>query len=104
MILSIRSPPNGGRSEVGSQMIERAAEHQPHVNIKVNRIHVVMPSDDSTGAAVKTAAIAQGVEIKQDFVLSVLAEDGKWDIVADNDPLELHDGEQFSAVAPEEHS
>jgi len=84
-------------------MLERHPEPE-HVKIKLNNRPVTLTTDDATGAAIKAAGIAQGVEIKADFVLSAKAHDGKWDTIGDDQPVEVHDGEQFRAVAPEEHS
>lgn len=80
------------------------SENQARVDIKINRKRVAIDGDDADGAQVKAAAIHQGVEIKSDFILSMKAKDGKWDIIGDRDTLDLHDGDEFRAVAPEEHS
>jgi hypothetical protein len=77
---------------------------KPRIEILVNKVPVVMEKRHATGAEIKAAAIAQGVKIDQDFVLSVKDAHEKWTIIGDDDTVDLHDGEKFMAVAPEDHS
>lgn len=74
-----------------------------HVTIEVNHIHVRISGDDATGLEIKQAAIAQGVHIELDFVLSVKRGD-KWVVVGDAEPLELKNGDQFDATADDDNS
>jgi len=80
------------------------AAAQQHVKVTVNRKPVVIAGPRSTGLAIKEAAIAQGVEIKLDFVLSVKLPNGEMRIIGDRDPVHVRDGMEFVAVAPDDNS
>lgn len=73
------------------------------VTVKVNTRDVVMPTHHATGLQVKEVAIGRGIAIQLDFVLEV-KRTGKWDVVADDECLCLHECEEFSAVAPDDNS
>jgi hypothetical protein len=78
--------------------------HPPHATqITVNGQPVEMTSHRVTGLEVKEAAIAGGVPIQLDFQLSV-KRGGHYDLVGDSDPIEIHRGEEFLAVAPDDNS
>jgi hypothetical protein len=47
------------------------------VTVTVNNKHVALPRDRVTGLEIKEAAIAQGVQIQLDFILTLEAHDGK---------------------------
>ena len=53
------------------------------VEIALNDKHVVLDSSKQTGESIKKAAIDQGVNIKQDFVLSIELGGGKTKLVGD---------------------
>lgn len=77
---------------------------QQRVKVTVNRKPVVVAGPRSTGLAIKEAAIAQGVEIKLDFVLSVKLPNGEMRIIGDRDPVHVREGMEFVAVAPDDNS
>ena len=68
------------------------------IEITVNEKPVVLEGKKQTGASVKKAAIEQGVDIKEDFVLSIELGDGKTRLVGDDEEIEVHDGERFLAT------
>lgn len=73
------------------------------VKVKVNRQDVVLRSRRVTGAQIKEAAIAQGVKIDMGFRLSRHV-GGRWIPVRDDEPVEVHQGDQFRARTPDENS
>jgi hypothetical protein len=81
---------------------DRGNEHDG-VEIRVNRQPVHMAAREATGLQIKEAAIAQQVEIQLDFVLSGKVH-GKLEVIGDQQRVELHHDEEFSAVAPDDNS
>jgi len=51
-------------------------EHHERVTVTVNNKPVTLPSHRVTGLGIKEAAIAQGVELKLDFLLTEEAHEG----------------------------
>jgi Multiubiquitin len=74
------------------------------VTVTVNGKAVVFHEHRATGAAIKAAAIAQGVAIQPDFNLFEVKGPGKLKPVGDADPVELHEHQEFRAVAPDDNS
>jgi hypothetical protein len=81
-----------------------ARGHVKTIKIVVNERPVEVEGEHQTGASIKAAAIAQGVPIKPDFVLSIERGKGHTDIVGDDEPINVHAGERFIAVAPDDNS
>lgn len=82
---------------------DHARRERESIVINVNRQPVHMKADDATGLEIKEAAIRAGVHIQLDFVLSRKV-GASHVIVGDSDRIELEEGEQFSAVAPDDNS
>lgn len=76
----------------------------PSFSITVNTKPVPMNDHRVTGLQVKEAAIAAGVEIEIDFQLSVRRPNGKFEVVADTEPVNINRSSQFRAVAPDDNS
>jgi hypothetical protein len=74
------------------------------VIVTVNEQPVRLHGDDATGAEIKTAAIAQGVQIQQNFVLQEELPNGTSRIVGDNDIVKLRAHLRFTALAPDDNS
>ena len=74
------------------------------IDIMVNDKPVVLEGTKQTGASVKKAAIAQEVNIKEDFVLSIELGGGKTSIIGDDEEIEVHDGERFLAIENDDNS
>jgi len=77
------------------------------IEVSVNTLPVSLTDehgrDEATGAAIKAAAIAQGVSIQPDFVL--FAERGnELDPVTDDEVVHVHPHQKFRAVAPDDNS
>lgn len=73
-------------------------------NVTVNDKPVVLVGAKQTGASVKKAAIEQGVNIKEDFVLSIELGGGKTQLVGDDEEIEIYDGERFLAIENDDNS
>jgi len=85
---------------------ENAPNHQkPHdVTIVVNSADVTLPKGKYTGLQIKEAAIDQGVkDIALNFVLSV-QHGNHYQVVGDEDVIEIHEGLDFVAVTGDDNS
>lgn len=78
--------------------------HQREVRILVNGKPVVITQERVTGAQIKAAAIAQGVNIQPDFVLFEDLSNGKQVIVKDDQTVAVHNGQRFEAVTNDDNS
>lgn len=80
-------------------------EHHDHsVTISVNEQPVILKAKMATGMEIKTAAIAQGVLIRPNFVLQEELPNGTSRIIGDNDEAQLHEYLRFTAIAPDDNS
>jgi hypothetical protein len=77
---------------------------QHPVMVTVNTKDVRLQGPRTTGSEIKAAAIAQGVAIEQDFVLSEVLPNGRTKIIGDTDRVTVHPGSTFVAVAPDDNS
>lgn len=79
---------------------------EPDFHIIVNRQKVPWPKSDrkATGAEIKAAAIAAGVEIHPDFLLSVEKRKGVFKPVQDDEIVKLDDCKVFRAVGADDNS
>ena len=74
------------------------------VVVTVNRREVTFAVRRVTGAQIKETAIREGVPIQVDFALFRVQHDNHLKPVPDGETLELHEHEQFRAVAPDDNS
>ena len=74
------------------------------VEIALNDKPVVLEGLKQTGASIKKAAIEQGVNIKEDFVLSIELGGGKTRLVGDDEFIEVKPGERFLAIENDDNS
>lgn len=79
-------------------------KHKTTVEITVNGKPVKVPGPRTTGLAIKQAAIAQGVNIQLDFVLSEEIGDRRTKVIGDKDEITVHPHTKFIAVAPDDNS
>jgi hypothetical protein len=81
-------------------------EHAAHreITILVNEGPVTMHQERATGREIKEAAIAQGVAIQLDFVLSEELGERRSRVVGDDEVVHLHNRMRFIAVAPDDNS
>jgi hypothetical protein len=74
------------------------------IRITVNGQPVVLADKHQTGASIKAAAIATGVPIEADFVLSEVREHGEQKIVTDDKNVTVKDGDEFWAIPGDDNS
>lgn len=74
------------------------------VEIVVNTKPIVMERGEHTGLEIKQAAIAQGVNIQLDFVLSLEKRRGETQIIGDNDKVKVKKGQHYVAIADDDNS
>lgn len=74
------------------------------VTVEVNEQSVTLASHRVTGIAIKEAAIAQGVPLQLDFVLSEELGGGRSRIVGDSDEVGISDHAEFLAIPPDDNS
>ena len=73
-------------------------EHGHEVVVTVNRKPVTLPSNRVSGLEIKRAAIAQGVEIQEDFLLTLEAYNGHpARSIADDDVITVTKHSKFTA-------
>lgn len=83
---------------------DTAGKGEKTVAVNVNNHSVVFPERKVTGLKIKETAISQGVAISEDFNLFQVKHDGRLDPVSDDQTLELHEHDEFRAVAPDDNS
>lgn len=84
---------------------EAGSQAPPHsVTVKVNSKDVTFADHKATGSEIKSTAISQGVDIKQDFSLFEVHQGGPLKPVPDGETVTLHPNQSFRAVAPDDNS
>lgn len=81
-----------------------AAAKPKTATIKINDSDVVLDDRHVTGAEIKLAAIAAGVPIQPDFVLSEVLPNGKQKIVPNDKQITVKDGDEFWAIPGDDNS
>lgn len=79
---------------------DKAKDVEVHVNDKP----VLLFDKKMTGLEIKRAAIAQGVDIQEDFVLMLERHSGEFDNIGDNQEVHVKKGMNFTAVGPDDNS
>ncbi|QLG13483.1 hypothetical protein HLB42_21405 (plasmid) [Deinococcus sp. D7000] len=78
---------------------------QPHdVIIHVNETSVTIPGPKASGADIKRAAIAQGVQLDMDFILQEEVNNGSTQQIGDEDVITINKNSRFLAIAPDDNS
>ena len=72
--------------------------------VEVNETFVELGKRKQTGASLKEAAIAQGVPIKMDFVLSEIFDNGEEQVIADDNEITVKYHDDFWAVPGDDNS
>ena len=97
---------NGQFVDLSSAGVERfyfrAVEHI--IEILVNKKPIQIKDGRHTGLEIKETAIAQGLNIGLDFVLSLHKAGGHTQIIGDQDPVQVHQGQCFTAIADDDKS
>jgi hypothetical protein len=105
--------PNGERRIIGNdEQVELGEdmrfiardEKDLSVTVSVNEQPVKLRGHEATGSEIKSAAIAQGVQIQPNFVLQEELPNGTSKIVGDNDKVHLREHLKFTAIAPDDNS
>lgn len=73
------------------------------IAVEVNNHRVILPARKMTGAQIKAASIEQGADLQPDFQLSV-KRGHHYDVVGDDDLIEVHERQEFIAVAADDNS
>lgn len=90
--------------ERDTERLERDLEEERRpIEIKVNRQPVVLEKHRLTGQEIIDAAIAQGVGIEPDFILSE-KRGGECVRVRPNEEITVHSGAEFRALSPDDNS
>lgn len=79
-------------------------DHNRKIRILVNEKPVALDDNNQTGLSIKQAAIAQGVNIQLDFVLSIERGGGKTELIGDNDRITVRPGARFLAIPNDDNS
>ena len=74
------------------------------VRITLNDKPVVLDGSKQTGASIKKAAIEQGANIQEDFVLSLELGGGKTDLIGDEEFIEVAPDARFLAIENDDNS
>lgn len=80
------------------------AEHAHSVVVVVNEKNVRLNGKAQTGLSIKTQAIAQGVPIQLDFVLSIELGGGRTELVPDEKKIKVREHERFLAIPNDDNS
>lgn len=91
------TPASGGVAEPHGKKDEQ-------VRITVNGNFVVLPDKHATGESIKQAAIATGVQIQLDFVLSEVLPNGEQRIISNDRHVTAKDGDEFWAIPGDDNS
>lgn len=86
---------------------EIASNSHPHphlFSITVNGLAVAIAGPKTTGLQIKQAAIAAGVPIQLDFILSEELANRKTRLVRDGDEVSLHERSAFVALENDDNS
>lgn len=78
--------------------------HGEKITFLVNEKPVTVDKAKQTGLSIKQAAIAQGVQIQTDFVLSIERGGGKTELIGDGDVVKVRDGDRFLAIPNDDNS
>jgi hypothetical protein len=77
---------------------------EKQVEIVVNDKPVHIERGERTGLEIKQAAIAQGVNIQLDFILSLEKRRGETQIIGDRDLVKVKKGQHYVAIADDDNS
>lgn len=74
------------------------------VTVTVNGKNVVLSAHKVSGLQIKEAAIKQGVAIEVSFVLQQELPNGHGKVIGNDDEIEVHEHERFTAIANDDNS
>ena len=85
-----------------TEVIDKTDEHE--VRVTVNGQFVTLTVRKVTGLQIKESAIAVGVPIQLDFVLSEVRPSGEQKIVPDDREVTVKSGDEFWAIPGDDNS
>jgi hypothetical protein len=92
-------------AQAGSETSEVVAKPATdEIRVTVNGQFVVLTSRKVTGLQIKEAAIAAGVPIQLDFVLSEVRPSGEQKIIPDDREITVKSGDEFWAIPGDDNS
>ncbi len=74
------------------------------LDIVVNERRVEVPTHQVTGLQIKEAAVAQGLPIQVDFVLSEELGERRTRVIGNAEVVHVHEGSRFLAIPPDDNS
>ena len=92
------------REEIREVVEELEEQRHLPIPIKVNNKPVMVHGREQTGLQIKEAAIAAGVRIQLDFVLSEELHDGRSRIIGDDQRVDVKPETCFEAIPNDDHS
>ena len=92
------------REEIDELRADEAQHDRHPFGITVNNRPAKITGHHHTGSEIKAAAIASGVPIKSDFVLSEELSHGRSRIVGDDQRIRVEVGACFEAIPNDDHS
>jgi hypothetical protein len=87
-----------------TEVVNKADADADEARVTVNGQFVVLTSRKVTGLQVKEAAIAAGVPIQLDFVLSEVRPSGEQKIIPDDREITVKSGDEFWAIPGDDNS
>lgn len=78
--------------------------HDREERVTVNGQFVVLSQKRVTGLEIKQAAVAAGVSIQLDFVLSEVRPNGEQKIIPDDREVTVKEGDEFWAIPGDDNS
>src|SRR5947207_7823149 len=85
-----------------TEVADKTDQHEARVT--VNGQFVVLTTRKVTGLQIKEAAIAAGVPIQLDFVLSEVRPSGEQKIIPDDREITVKNGDEFWAIPGDDNS
>jgi len=86
-----------------TEVVDKTDAHD-EARVTVNGQFVVLTSRKVTGLQIKEAAIAAGVPIQLDFVLSEVRPSGEQKIIPDDREVTVKSGDEFWAIPGDDNS
>lgn len=86
-----------------SEAVQEDSKSKKKIAVTVNKKPVTLDGNHQTGASIKAAAIAQGVAIQPDFLLS-RKNNKKFKPIADHQKVDVKEGDEFNAVDGDDNS
>jgi Multiubiquitin len=100
VLTSDMTPAQAGSN--AAEVTDKADMHE--IRVTVNGQFVVLTSREVTGLQVKEAAIAAGIPIQLDFVLSEVRPSGEQKIIPDDREITVKSGDEFWAIPGDDNS